>query len=149
VEHGAPRPAHFAAMASLMRTTAIMTDAVDRTLKTFKLTRTGYLVMITLQMSEGTARPLGQLSKVLLVHPTTVTMVIDQLEKAKLVTRQAHPTDRRTVLAKLTAKGLRLVGEANTALGEIGFGLSGVDEETADRITADLRTLRLGLGDLG
>jgi len=133
-------------MASLLRTTAMLTEEIDRALKTVKLTRTGYLVMVTLQMSDDSARPLGQLSKALLVHPTTVTMVIDQLEKAKLVSRRPHPTDRRTVLAKLTTKGHKVVQEANKALAEVAFGLAGVDESTADRITADLESVRHALG---
>jgi DNA-binding MarR family transcriptional regulator len=148
-ENGVPRPAQFGAMASLLRATAVVTDEVDRVLKTVELTRTGWLVMITLQMSDEHARPLGQLSKVLLVHPTTVTMVIDQLEKAKLVTRKPHPTDRRTVLAKLTPKGLAVVHEANEALGAVSFGMGGIDDAMADRITDDLRTVRRGIGDPG
>jgi DNA-binding MarR family transcriptional regulator len=148
-EHDAPCPAQFAAMASVLRAGVVMTEAIDRTLKSVNLTRTGYLVMITLQMSDELSRPLGQLSKTLLVHPTTVTMVIDQLEKAKLVLRKPHPTDRRTVLARLTPKGLSLVEQANAALGEIAFGMGGVDDGTADRITEDLRRVRRGLGDEG
>jgi DNA-binding MarR family transcriptional regulator len=148
-ENGIPCPAQFGAMASLLRATAVVTDEVDRVLKTVELTRTGWLVMITLQMSDDHARPLGQLSKVLLVHPTTVTMVIDQLERAKLVTRKPHPTDRRTVLAKLTPKGLTVVQEANDALGAVSFGMGGIDDAMADRITEDLRTVRRGVGDPG
>jgi DNA-binding MarR family transcriptional regulator len=148
-ERGVARPSQFAAMASLLRTTAVVTDEVDRALKSVGLSRTGWLVMITLQMSENHARPLGQLSKVLLVHPTTVTMVIDQLEKAKLVTRKPHPTDRRTVLAKLTAKGLTQVEVANEALAALSFGMGGIDDATADRITEDLRAVRRGIGDIG
>lgn len=148
-DNNVPHPAQFGAMASLMRATALVTDEVDRVLKTVDLTRTGWLVMITLQMSDDNARPLGQLSKVLLVHPTTVTMVIDQLEKAKLVTRKPHPTDRRTVLAKLTPKGVSQVQAANEALGAIGFGMGGIDDAMADRITEDLRAVRRGIGDQG
>jgi DNA-binding MarR family transcriptional regulator len=146
-EAQAPAPAQFAALASVLRATAIMTEEVDRVLKEQGLTRTGYLVMITLQMSEGSARPLGQLSKRLLVHPTTVTMVIDQLENAGLVERKPHPTDRRTVLAVLTPAGHRAASAASAALGAVGFGLPGIDDATADRITADLRLVRGALGD--
>lgn len=146
-EHGAPAAAQFAAMTSVLRANAIMTEAVDRVLKSQSLTRTGYLVMITLQVSEGRARPLGQLSKRLLVHPTTVTMVIDQLENAGLVIRRPHPTDRRTVLAELTPKGAKAAVAASEALAAVGFGLPGIDDATADRITADLRSVRRSLGD--
>ncbi len=98
-EHKEPRPEQFAAMASLLRTTILVTDELDRVLKECQLSRTGYLILITLRISRGQSRPLGQLSKVLLVHPTTVTMAIDQMEKAGLVRRVPHPTDRRTILA--------------------------------------------------
>jgi DNA-binding MarR family transcriptional regulator len=146
-ESGAPAPSQFAALASVLRATAIMTEEVDRVLKEQNLTRTGYLVMVTLQMSDGFARPLGQLSKRLLVHPTTVTMVIDQLENAGLVERKPHPTDRRTVLAVLTPAGSKAASAASAALSDVGFGLPGIDDATADRITADLRLVRRSLGD--
>jgi len=146
-ETGAPAPAQFAALASVLRATAIMTEEVDRVLKEESLTRTGYLVMITLQMSEGSARPLGQLSKRLLVHPTTVTMVIDQLENAGLVERRPHPTDRRTVLAVLTEAGHQAASKASAALAAVGFGMPNIDDATADRITDDLRLVRRALGD--
>ena len=116
-------------------------------LKGHALTRTGYMVMITLQMSEGSARPLGQLSKRLLVHPTTVTMVIDQLENGGLVVRRPHPTDRRTVLAELTPAGHKAATTASKALAAGGFGLPDIDDETAERITEDLRRVRRALGD--
>lgn len=146
-ERGAPAPAQFAALFSVLRAAALMTEEVDRVLKEQALTRTGYMVMITLQMSEGSARPLGQLSKRLLVHPTTVTMVIDQLEAAGLVVRRPHPTDRRTVLAELTPAGHRTASAASAALAAVGFGLPGVDDRIADRITGDLHLVRRALGD--
>ncbi|MFI6093641.1 MarR family transcriptional regulator [Streptomyces sp. NPDC051218] len=148
-EHGESGPAQFAAMASLLRTTAVVTAEIDRVLKRHKLTRTAYLVMVTLQMSRDMSRPLGQLSKALLVHPTTVTMVIDQLEDAGLVVRQPHPSDRRTILASLTGKGLERVKKANAALGEMGFGLNGTDDAAADHLADELRKVREALGDFG
>ena len=146
-ERGAPAPAQFAALFSVLRAAALMTEEVDRVLKEHALTRTGYIVMITLQMTEGSARPLGQLSKRLLVHPTTVTMVIDQLENAGLVVRRPHPTDRRTVLAELTPAGHRAATAASQALADVGFGLPGIEDDTADQISEDLRRVRRGLGD--
>ena len=98
LDQNEPKPEHFVAMATLLRTTILVTDEMDRVLKECQLSRTGYLILITLQTSHEQTRPLGQLSKVLLVHPTTVTMAIDQLEKPGLVRRvpqsglQARPT---------------------------------------------------------
>jgi DNA-binding MarR family transcriptional regulator len=148
-EHQAPQPEHFAAMASLLRTTVVVTEELDRVLKKNQLSRTGYLILITLQMSQDETRPLGQLSKALLVHPTTITMAIDQLEKAGLVRRIPHPSDRRTVLAQLTPPGRQAAERASAALAEVSFGLRDTSEATAARVTADLRQVREALGDLG
>lgn len=148
LEHGAPRPEHFAAMASLLRTTMLATEQLDRVLKEYQLSRAGYLILITLQMSREETRTLGRLSKTLLVHPTTVTMASDQLEKAVLVRRTPHPSDPRTILARLTPKGLQTAVKASSALAEIGFGLSGISDVIAARVTADLRKVREMLGDV-
>jgi DNA-binding MarR family transcriptional regulator len=85
----------------------------------------------------------------LLVHPTTVTVAIDQLEKGGLVIRVPHPSDRRTILAQLTPAGQELTERATVSLSEIGFCLHGISATTATRVTADLRKVREALGDLG
>ncbi len=149
LEHQAPQPEHFAAMASLLRTTVVVTEELDRVLKKNQLSRTGYLILITLQMSQDETRPLGQLSKALLVHPSTITMAIDQLEKTGLVRRVPHPSDRRTVLAQLTPQGRQAAERASAALAEVNFGLRDTSEAAAARVAADLRNVREALGDLG
>jgi DNA-binding MarR family transcriptional regulator len=147
--HGEPRPEHFAAMAALLRTTVLVTGEMDRVLRDCQLSRTGYLILITLQASPEQTRPLGRLSKVLLVHPTTVTMAIDQLEKPGLVRRVPHPTDRRTILARLTPEGGKLAERATSALAEVGYGLGDTSAATASQVTAALRRIRRAVGDLG
>jgi DNA-binding MarR family transcriptional regulator len=148
LERGEPKPEQFAAMASLLRTTIRVTDEMDRVLKECQLSRTGYLILITLQTSPEQTRPLGQLSKALLVHPTTVTMAIDQLEKPDLVRRVPHPTDRRTVLARLTPPGAKLAERATGALAQTGYGLGGVSDADARGVTAAMRLIRQAIGDL-
>src|SRR6202165_6149015 len=91
----------FAAMPALLRSHQMVVAALEAELKGAELTLTGYLVLVTLLMSRGETRPLGQLSKHLMIHPTSVTLVIDQLEKRGLVKRSRHPSDRRIALAKV------------------------------------------------
>jgi len=148
LKHDEPKPEHFAAMAALLRTAILVTDEMDRVLKERQLSRTGYLILITLQTSHEQTRPLGQLSKVLLVHPTTVTMAIDQLERQGLVRRVPHPTDRRTILARLTPEGDDLAERATKTLAGIGYGLGDVSAASASRVTAALQRIRQALGDL-
>lgn len=143
-----PSPEHFAAMAAVLRTHQAMVTEIDRRLKPLGLSRTGYLLMATLLISRDHTRPLGQLSRQLMVHPTTVTLVIDQLESRALVSRRPHPTDRRTVLAALTDEGMRTVTKANVDLAAAQFGLPGVSEPLAQRVTGILRQVRNKVSDL-
>jgi DNA-binding MarR family transcriptional regulator len=145
LERDAPLPDHFAAMASLLRTSILLTDELDRILREHGLSRTAYLILITLQMSDRETRPLGQLSRALLVHPTTVTLAVDQLATGGLVRRLPHPSDRRTILAKLTPAGRESAIAASSALADRCYGLSGLSGTAARRLTADLRAVRSGL----
>jgi DNA-binding MarR family transcriptional regulator len=78
----------------------------------------------------------------MLVHPTTVTLVVDQLEKRGLVRRTRHPTDRRTILAELTDAGARATEKASAALAERGFGLGALDLDAARRLRESLGDAR-------
>ena len=137
----------FAAMAALLRSHQMVVAALEAELKGAELTLTGYLVLVTLLMSRGETRPLGQLSKHLMIHPTSVTLVIDQLEKRGLVKRSRHPSDRRIVLAKLTPSGRRLTTKVSKAIAAANFGLAGLDLDEARALTETLRQVRQKLGD--
>lgn len=146
-EIGQPDAEHFAAMAAALRVHQLIAAALDRALRPYDLPRTAYLLLATLQIAPERTRPLGQLSKRLIVHPTTVTLLIDQLERRGLVSRAPHPTDRRTVLATLTDDGDELTRKANLTLAEIGYGLPGVSGPLAITMTEILRQVRDKLGD--
>jgi DNA-binding MarR family transcriptional regulator len=147
VAHGQPAPDQFTAMVAILRTHQAMTGSIDATLRTHDLTRTGYLLMTTLQLSRDSTRPLGQLSRHLMVHPTTVTLALDQLEKRKLVKRNPHPTDRRTILAVLTPAGQEILEQATRSLADNHFGLNGVDGELSGRVVDVLGEVREHIGD--
>jgi DNA-binding MarR family transcriptional regulator len=129
-------------MAALLRIHQMVVAALEAELKGAELTVTGYLVLATLLMSPGETRPLGQLSKHLMIHPTSVTLVIDQLEKRGLVKRSPHPSDRRIVLAKLTPSGRRLTTKASKAIAGADFGLGGLDLDEARALIDTLRQVR-------
>jgi DNA-binding MarR family transcriptional regulator len=148
IAHDQPAPDQFTAMVAILRTNQAMTASIDATLRTHELTRTGYLLMTTLQLSRDGTRPLGQLSRHLMVHPTTVTVALDQLEKRKLVKRNPHPTDRRTILAVLTPAGQEILDTATKALADNDFGLTSVDGELSRHVVDLLGDVREHIGDV-
>ena len=54
---------------------------------------------------------LGELAASERVAPPTITKVVDKMEKAGLVERQAHPVDRRVSLVGITALGAAQLAE--------------------------------------
>lgn len=57
-------------------------------------------------------QPINTLGKKILLTSGSVTTAVDRLEAKALVRRKPHPTDQRTRLVALTAKGRRLIEQA-------------------------------------
>ncbi|HZV48468.1 MAG TPA: MarR family transcriptional regulator [Candidatus Dormibacteraeota bacterium] len=86
--------------------------------------------------------PLGELAALLHVSPRNITGLIDHLEQDGLVIRVADPTDRRSVLARLTEAGRsRVDGLWEEAIGFQGRCARGLSPEEL----AQLRHLCLRL----
>jgi DNA-binding MarR family transcriptional regulator len=142
-----PAAEHFVAASSLFRTYQAVTARFDEVLSEFELTRTGYLLLVTLFLSGDRARPLSYLSRNLLVHPTTITLVVDQMEQRGLVERVPHETDRRSTLVHLTEAGHEVADRATEALAAAKFGLA-VDLDTAIELVEVLRRVRREINDI-
>ena len=142
-----PDAEHFLAVSALFRTHQAVTARQDELLKQFDLTRTGYLLMVTLFLSKDQSRPLGQLSKQLMVHPTTITLVVDQLEERRMLARAAHPTDRRTTVVKLTKAGRDLADKVTAAMAKVNFGIP-ITQDMAVELVELLRNVRREIGDI-
>lgn len=147
-EQGLPEAGRFAAAASLMRAHAVAVQGFEAALRPHGVSRTAYLVLVTLQLSPGGARRLSYLSRYLMVHQTTITQLVDGFEKRGLVTREPHPTDRRTTLAVLTKDGRALVRRATKDAAAAGFGLDGLSADEVSGLTGALRDVRRATGDL-
>jgi MarR family transcriptional regulator, organic hydroperoxide resistance regulator len=70
-------------------------------------------------LSDGVARTVSELGAAMGSRPTTLTGVLDRLERRGLVTRGPHPGDRRAVVIALTPDGVRTAQTVRTTLGTI------------------------------
>ena len=66
---------------------------------------------VLMHLKHSGEQPLGALAAGMHVSPKNVTLLMDQLEKEGLVLRVPDPADRRSVRARLTNQGQRVVGE--------------------------------------
>lgn len=71
-----------------------------------KLTPAQYSVLRWLWQRDG--RQFNELASACCCSPSTITGVVDTLEKKGLVTREANPQDRRSLLVRLTDAGWAL-----------------------------------------
>jgi DNA-binding MarR family transcriptional regulator len=88
-------------------------ERLNRALRPFQLTFPRYEALMILYLSKRGSMPLGKLGNRLQVHPTSVTSLMDGLEKKGFISRYPHESDRRMTLAAITPAG-RKVAEAAT-----------------------------------
>jgi DNA-binding MarR family transcriptional regulator len=137
----------MAAATSIMRAQQVVLAAVDGALRPFGLTFARYEGLVLLLHSRRGMLPLGKMGQRLMIHPTSVTNIIDRLEQQGLVRRLPHPTDGRTTLAELTDDGRRLARRATRAVNDVTFGLGSLSTSDLRQLTEIVRRLRLGVGD--
>ena len=135
------------AVTSLMRVQQLVLNRLDEILKPHGLTFARYEALVLLTFSRAGSLPLGKMGQRLQVHPTSVTSIVDRLERAGLVARRRHPEDGRTVLAEITDAGRALVETATADLVEADFGLGALSEDDLARLSVMLAPVRRAAGD--
>lgn len=137
----------MAAATSIMRAQQIVLTAVDTALRPYGLTFARFEALVLLSFTRTGRLPLGKMGQRLMIHPTSVTNIIDRLVADRLVERIPHPSDRRTTLAQITPAGRALVVRTTEAVNDAHFGLGVLDDDELGRLTQLVRTLRLAAGD--
>ena len=144
---GAAPVAPMMAVTSVMRVHQIWLSRLNDALEPFGLTFARYEALMLLYLSRAGSLPLGRMGSRLQVHPTSVTNLVDGLERLRYARRVPHPSDRRTTLAEITDDGRRAADAATEALHAIKFGTPPLSKRELETVTAVLRRLRLAAGD--
>jgi DNA-binding MarR family transcriptional regulator len=137
----------MAAVTGVMRVQQIIQSAVDGALKPHGLTFARYEALVLLSFARRSALPMRVMGERLQLHPTSVTNIVDRLEKDGLVKRVPHPTDRRTTLVEITETGRARHAEATKAVTAIDFGLVGLTAKQTEQLTELLTKVRKATGD--
>jgi DNA-binding MarR family transcriptional regulator len=95
-----------------------------------------------LHFSSRGSLPLGKIGDRLQVHRTSVTNLIDGLERSGYVRRIAHESDRRTTLAEITPRGREVVATATKLLNDDRFGTDSLEADELETIYELLRGFR-------
>ncbi len=144
---GAASVAPMMAVTSVMRAQQILLARLNEALEPWELTFPRYEALMLLYLSRAGSLPLGKMGARLQVHPTSVTSLIDGLEKLRLAVRTAHPSDRRTTLATITDQGRDVATAATEALNAMQLGTAPLTKPELEGVTEVLRRLRVAAGD--
>ncbi|MBN6033830.1 MarR family winged helix-turn-helix transcriptional regulator [Amycolatopsis sp. 195334CR] len=137
----------MAAVTGIMRVQQIIQSAVDGALKPHGLTFARYEALVLLTFAKRSSLPMRVMGERLQLHPTSVTNIVDRLEKDGLVKRVPHPTDRRTTLVEITDEGRTRREQATEAVTAIGFGLNGLTDRQTQQLIELLTKVRKATGD--
>jgi DNA-binding MarR family transcriptional regulator len=137
----------MALVTSVVRVQQILLARIERRLNPFGLTFARYEVLMLLTFTRAGQLPLGKIGQRLQVHPASVTNAIDRLEADGLVRRRPHPTDQRTTLAAITAKGRRVAAAATDVLNTEVFADVGPSPDQLVELFEALAELRHAAGD--
>jgi len=137
----------MAAATSIMRAQQIVLARVDEVLRPYELTFARYEALVLLSFSRRGALPMGKMGERLMIHPTSVTNIVDRLEDQGFVRRVPHETDGRSTLVSITDAGRQVMERATKEVIASSFGLEALDEAELDEMTRLVRTVRADVGD--
>jgi len=137
----------MAAATSVMRAQQIVQARVDEALRPFELTFARYEALVLLSFTREGQLPMGKMGERLMIHPTSVTNIVDRLEVQGLARRVPHDHDGRTTLVHITDAGRALVERATNEVVASAFGLDALTAAECEGLTALIGKLRAGVGD--
>jgi len=105
------------AFLDLLRTCDLLSRGPAQVLKTEDLSATQYNV---LRILRGTPEglPCGEIASRMITRDPDITRLLDRLEKRSLISRCRETEDRRMVMARITADGLKLLARLDDPVEE-------------------------------
>jgi MarR family transcriptional regulator, organic hydroperoxide resistance regulator len=100
-------PTHLGEVLDFMRLMWALDHAMQKTSKRMKITVgvTGPQRLVIRIVARFPGIPAGQIAQLLHVHPSTLTGILQRLERKGLIRRRADPRDRRRAFLGVTEKG--------------------------------------------
>ena len=132
----------MAVFTAILRSYQLLNDQVNTVMRSYDLSFPRYEVLAWLATYPDPSLSLSWISKTLRIPPATVTNLIDRLEADGLVRRVAHPSDARTTLAEITARGRKLATDATRDLNADVYERIGLSPEKRTQLLALLAELR-------
>jgi DNA-binding MarR family transcriptional regulator len=125
---------------NMKRAFIVMQADVIRALEPFGLRMVTYSSLCMIGDNPGLSQ--SQLAGALAIERPNLVVIVDELERRGLISRDRVPTDRRTYALRLTDEGARLLAQASEAVRAHDAKMTaGVTPEEAEVLIAALRKI--------
>ena len=104
---------------NILRTADLLDQGLEEALKPSGLTGTQYNVLRILRGAEPRGLACREIGARMFTHDPDVTRLLRRLERRGLIRRQREQQDRRVITTRITAEGLRLLGELDETVMEL------------------------------
>ena len=104
-----------------------------------ELTPTQHFILRELWQTDG--QQFKDLADICNCSRSTITGVVDTMEKKRLVSRESHPSDRRSLLVKLTEKGKKLKNKTPPLESIVNGCCPGINQEEMEQLEELLQKL--------
>ena len=133
-------PSGWSALLALQRATHATLHVLSAELVDLDLTPSEINALANL--ADGRGRTVSELGAAAGTRPTTLTSVLDRLERRGHITRGARPGDRRAVLIELTSSGQRAATTIRQAIADLEHrALDGLPPDAVAGLRAALQAL--------
>jgi DNA-binding MarR family transcriptional regulator len=130
-------------MVSLLRTVAVLSQPMEDFLKEHELTPTQYNVLRILRGAGEAGWSCKEIGERLLRREPDITRLLGRLEKRGLISRKQDPEDRRSVLTRITQRGLLLLQDLQPELSRKARNqFQALEEDELDQLLATLDKIR-------
>ena len=140
-------PAAMASATSIMRVQQLLLADFDEAVGRHGLTFARYEALVLLAFSREGHLPMSKIGRRLMVHPTSVTNIVQRLAAQGLVERAPNPADGRGILTTITAQGREVMEAATRDLVAEGFSLGVLTSAEHEQLFTLLRKVRIAAGD--
>jgi DNA-binding MarR family transcriptional regulator len=140
-------PLAMASATSIMRVQQLLLGDFDATVGRHGLTFARYEALVLLAFSREGRLPMSKIGQRLMVHPTSVTNIVQRLVRQGLVERDPNPADGRGRLATITPAGRDVMEAATRDLVASGFSLGALSPAEHEQLFGLLRKVRVAAGD--
>lgn len=119
-------------------------EDMERVMAKRGLNKTVYRIMTVLR--ETTASSVSDLSRIALTKRTTVSRVVERMEKADLVTTASLPEDNRVTMVKITKKGKEALSDLTPIVKrQVVRALKDIPAKDVDHLVATLKIIGANL----